>query len=147
MKNSSAYKIIVQHEIIYYSFIGSIKLMDIEEVLIKSSSNSDYSKYFDQVFDFRFCEFSFGIDELSAFVSFIKNEIKIDAVRTDIYLTNRPDEVVITTIFSELIKNFQIKPHIVSTIEKTTQILSRPDLDIIKLKNILDDLKITQPNK
>ncbi len=121
--------------------------MDIEEVLIKSSSNSDYSKYFDQVFDFRFCEFSFGIDELSAFVSFIKNEIKIDAVRTDIYLTNRPDEVVITTIFSELIKNFQIKPHIVSTIEKTTQILSRPDLDIIKLKNILDDLKITQPNK
>ena len=147
MMENSVYKINVQHEVIYYSFIGSIKIKDIKEILIKATSNSNYSKIFDQVFDYRFCELSIDIEEIMPFVSFVKNEIKIDAIRTDIYLTSQPNEVVLTTIFSELIKNFQIKPHIVSTIERTVQILSKQNIDPNNLENILNDLKLTQPNK
>ena len=141
MKDYSAYKIDVQDKVIYYSFIGSVKIKEIKEILTKSSSDSNYSKFFDQVFDYRFCEMSIDIKEIPSFVSFVKNEIEIDAIRTDIYITNRPNEVVLTTIFSKLIEYFQIKPHVVSTIERTLQILSKPNIDIIKMENILNDLK------
>jgi len=41
----------------------------------------------------------------------------MDADRKDIFLTNNPNEVVLTTLFSQQIKSYKVKPYIVTTIE------------------------------
>ena len=142
MNARSVYKIDVQHKVIFYSFIGHIQMKEIEEILTKVSSEKNYSKYFDQVFDLRFCELSIDHDDLSEFVTFVKDDIKIDAYRKDIYLTSRPNEVVVATIWSTLIKNFQIVPNVISTVDMVERILSRPNLDKDELNKLLNKLKL-----
>lgn len=135
-----AYKIDIDNEIVFHSYSGDIKIIDIKNLLIELSSKTGYSKSFDQVFDFRFCNLCISIDELPEFANFFKNEIKDDVNRKYIYLTNKPHEVALTIIFGQLIENLQIKPQVVSTLERTIRTLSKPNLDINKLENILNEL-------
>lgn len=145
MINFSKYRIDIKLEVIFIVFTGIIKISDVQEFLLELTSNPAYSNSFDKVYDFRYCNLSIRRDELPNFLDFIKNELDVDSTRKEIYITSKPNEVVVTTLYGLLIQEFQFHPHIVSTINKTIKILSNPNLNKDLLEKTLDELRITQP--
>lgn len=140
------YKIDVNKEVIFHVFTGNVRMADIQEFLKELVSDPEYSKFFDQVVDFRFCNLLFSIKELPELVTFVKEEIKINAARKEVYLTNKPNEVVLGTIFRELVKELQVDIAIVSTIERIIELLLKPALNENILENTLDELRMTTAN-
>jgi len=140
MDKNCSYKINKKEKIIFISYKGDISINDIIIILKKLTSELDYSPYFDEVSDFRNCNLLVNINELPMFLDFVKNQVNMKGSRKNIYLTNMPNQVALTKLFSISLKKSPVIIHIVSTIKLTTDLLSRPNLDQNKLKAILDNI-------
>lgn len=142
MKNKTSYKINKKHKVVYVSFEGDIYSEDIKNILMTTSMDPDYNSNYDNILDFRFCTLKVNIQELKPIASFVKNKLNTDAKRASIYITDQPNQVVLTTLFSKVIKDFKMKPHVVSTIDKAYHLLSHTEIDIELFTQNINDLRL-----
>ena len=140
MDKRYSYKIDKEMRIIFLSYKGDISIFDIMTVLKKLTTDVDYSPYFDEVSDFRNCNLHITKNEITMFIDFVKNQINIKGSRKNLYITKTPNHVVLTTLFSLLLKESPVKISIISSIELAISLLSRPELNQNKLKTILEEI-------
>ncbi len=74
-------------------------------------------------------------------MAFVKNYPNIQGTRRSAYLTSKPNEVVITTLFSKLICDTFIKTNIFSTIIATVNWLNKEGVDNQFLSLVINELK------
>lgn len=141
MNDKFKYLIDTDHKIIFHTYFGDIGIKDMRELELVVPSDPNYQLSFDQIHDFRYCNLDIKTNELPNFISFLKNEVNVNGYRCEIYLTNKPNEVVITTLYKNLISEFKFKPFIISTLEMAVRILTKSNLNVETLDTILENLR------
>jgi len=95
-----SYKIDKTNKVLFQKYKGDITLSDIMELMKKITSDKEFSVYFDHLVDFRDCKLNITPEEIPYYVKFIEEDVKIIGERTDIYLTDTPNQVWINSIGS-----------------------------------------------
>lgn len=134
------YKIDTENKLIYHVFHHSITVDTILKMVEKLIKELDYSPMYDALYDMQNCNLRININELPIISNLLQIDPKLNGSRNTIYLTNKPNEVVITTLYSKLLKNTTITPHIISTISAAQSLLSN-HIEIDEIKKNLDSLR------
>lgn len=140
------YIIDTENEIIYHSYIGDIEAKNLVELDLDLSSNPDYSSAYDQIHDLRYCNLLINPNEIDGYIDFLENQVKINKSRNEIYLTNKPNQVALSTLYSSSLDKLHIQGHVHSTIESVIKTLPNKNLQIASLEKILDSLREPQLN-
>ena len=138
----ATYKILALNRLIVQYYSGDITMDDIIYLQKGISDDLNYNSSFDVVIDFRDANLLLKVEDMDKSIDFFKNNPKIHGKRNAAYITNNPNEVVITTIFAELITYIPIQAKVFSTIQASVDWLG---IDHQFLSLVLNDLK-TQPN-
>ncbi|MFC2089235.1 hypothetical protein ACFLT1_00555 [Bacteroidota bacterium] len=145
MKRKGTYKIIAEKSLIVQFYSGDVFMEDLIYLQKIISNELNYKPTFDIVADFSEANLILTEKDLNDYSEFIKNHPKIQGKRKAAYLTSKPQEVVMTTLFSELIKDTSIQPNIFSTTIAIVNWLNKEEVDNQFLSLVINELK-TQPN-
>jgi hypothetical protein len=133
----SDFKTILEH------FSGDIKIKDIIRVKQSISTNSSYSPKFNVIMDFREAHLVFDTSKVSEYVRFANNYPKIYGERKTAFITSRPNEVVITTIFGLTKGDLPIDPRTFSTLQAALLWMGLPAESFPIIENKLEQFKNT----
>ena len=145
MGKFGAYKILKDEKLIIEYHTGRITTLDFIESRRIISSDESYNPDFDLIFDWRDVEMIVTQDDINEFIIFFKKFSKIVGDRKSAYLTSKPNEVIVTTLFSQGIEDSSVKTGTFSTIKGVVNWINNKGLDKNKLMNIIKELK-THPN-
>ena len=145
MEKFGSYKILKKEKLIVEYHFGDINIADFINSRIMISSDSEYNPDFDLIFDFREVNMIVSQQDINKFVVFFKNYIPILGKRKSAYLTSKPNEVVITTLFSMNIKELSVLPNTFSTLEGVTAWIGNKEINTQILGDIIRELK-THPD-
>ena len=140
-----SYKILTEERLIVEYHSGEINVDDFILSREIVSSDSAYSPDYDLIFDFRDVDMIVSPQDIVKFVDFFRNFSPILGTRKSAYLTSRPNEVVITTLFSRGIGNLPIVSKTFSTLGGVVDWMDNKEINPGILLEILTELK-TQPN-
>lgn len=143
----NSYKIIKELNLIVQYLSGNVSISVVKEHMRNLSLEPDYSKYYDTIIDLRDSNFNIIIDDVAEFADFVSFELEVIGNRKTVYLTNKPNEVVLTTLLSKTLKNTEIDFLICSTEEAAIKFLNKEGLNKEILDVLIREIKTTQPNK
>ncbi len=146
MNKFGAYKIFTTERLIIEYHFGDINIDDFIESRKIISSDQEYNPDFDVIFDFRNANMIVDEKDIKRFVEFFKKYTPIMGKRHSAYLTSKPNQVVITTLFSINIEGAPISPMTFSTFEGVVNWLNSKNLKKDDLANIIDELKTRSDN-
>ena len=113
------------NELIFLTFSGDISLEDVKEVELKLETEANYSSSFHRIYDIRYCSLNIDVDDLPSYIDFEKEELITDDYRKEIYLTSKPNQVVLMSIYEDLIvSSHNLETYTVSTTDTAAKILS-----------------------
>lgn len=141
MEKFGSFKILKKERLIIEYHSGDINVEEFIDSRKIISSSSDYNPAFDLIFDFRDVNMIVNQQDIEKFVVFFKKFNPILGDRKSAYLTSKPNEVVITTLFSVKIKNLSIQPHTFSTLEGVVAWIYNKEVDTHILGEIITQLK------
>lgn len=102
MKTSTAYKILVEKEIIVEYYAGEVSAHDFISLKERICSEPDYNFSFNTILDIRDATLVLDENDLSNILEFINKKFKGAAGRKSAYLTSSPNDVVQTTMYASL---------------------------------------------
>ncbi len=141
MKKFGSYTILKKEKIIVEYHSGDINIDEFINSRKIISSDINYNPDYDLVFDYRDANMLVKEPDIDMFLIFFKNFPQIIGKRKSAYLTSKPNEVVITTLFSLGIKDTYIHPQTFSSPEGVIDWVNNKDLNINSLRKILEKLK------
>jgi hypothetical protein len=145
MTKSGTYKIFPEDRLIVEYHAGDINIDDFIESRKVISSAQEYSADYDLVLDFRDVNMIVTSKDIARFVDFFRGFDQIHGTRKSAYLTRKPNEVVVTTLFSMKVKDSGLTPMTFSTIDALVLWLNKKKVDKDFLNGIIEELK-TQPD-
>ncbi len=145
MSKFGTYKIITKERLIVEYHSGDINIIDFMESRKIISSVQDYNPDYDLVFDFRNANMIVNEEDIERFVSFFKKFSPLLGKRKSAYLTDTPKHLVVTTLFSQAIKDSSLSPMTFSSIESLVLWLNKKNINKDILTEIIEELK-TYPN-
>ncbi|MCF8379918.1 MAG: hypothetical protein K9H49_10100 [Bacteroidales bacterium] len=110
------------------------------------SSESEYSSKYDVINDFRDCNLQIEIDEIQEYIDFLKNDLQILERKKIVFLTSKPNEVVLTHLFSDYVSNLWINGQIFTTSKAALTWLSNQNIDYLDFENIIAEIKTLPDN-
>jgi hypothetical protein len=102
MKTSTAYKILVEKELIIEYYTGEVRAHDFISLKERICKEPDYDFSFDTIIDIRDAALAIDENDLSNILAFINIKFKDAAGRKSAYLTASPNDVVQTTMYASL---------------------------------------------
>lgn len=134
--NHIKHTIINELNLIIEHYEGSIKMEDIILLKKKTSVQTGYSPNYDVIMDFRHATFDFAVEEVSDYVDFANSYEMIIGKRKTGFITSKPKQVALTTIFGCIKGDLPIDSQTFSTLNALLAWLNRPQLafDIIEKK-------------
>ena len=144
MKKFGSYKILNRERLIVEYHAGDINVDDFIDSRRIISADSDYDPDFDLIFDYRDVNMLVKVEDVRRFMEFFKTFPQISGKRKSAYVTSRPNEVVITTLFSREITGTMIQSRTFSTIKGAVDWINHKELDVATLNKIIKGLK-SQP--
>lgn len=145
MKKFGSYKILKKERLIVEYHSGDIKSQEFMASRKTISSDKDYDPDFDIIFDFRDVNMHVEQQDIEAFIKFLKGFTTIIGQRKSAYLTRNPNEVVVTTLFTEEIKDLPIQPATFSTVRGALDWIDNGQVNEQRLTDIINELK-THPD-
>lgn len=146
MKKIGTYKILADKKLIIEYHAGKINIDEFIESRNIIISDVGYNPDFDIVFDFRDATMDVSREDITKFVEFFKNRKTIHGSRKSAYLTKKPNEVAITTLFSMRVRDLPIQTKTFSTIDALLVWLNNKSLDENTLADLITDLR-KAPNR
>lgn len=141
MNPSLKYKILTEIPVIVEYYEGLITLNDLIEFEIREMNDENYSPDLNTITDLRNAKLSALDYEVNEFVNFLKQTKGIVGNRKVAIITNTPDQVAITSLYSMYTKDLPIKNEVFSTIEAAISWLGLP-VSLFKLiKDNIDFLE------
>ena len=147
MKKIGAYKLLIKERLVIEYYSGEITLEDIIYFKKQISKDLNYDFSFNTLFDMRDAIIKVSESEMILLLEFLNKHFKKGNVRNVAYLTNSPNDVVKSTLFSILLNNNELNMNtkIFSTINAIAKWFNIEDINEKELDAILFRLK-TQPN-
>ncbi|MFB6340295.1 hypothetical protein ACE1ET_01160 [Saccharicrinis sp. FJH62] len=141
------YKILPEAKLIIEYYSGKIDMDDIIHMQKVLSENSLFDSTFNRALDFRDATLMIDTDDFKRYLEFLKGFPKIFGKRNAAYLTNTPNDVVVTTLFDLIVQQSDVPINIgiYSTLKGILKWFNITDMDSNTLESIINDLK-TQPN-
>ena len=142
-KNNIGYRIVKSSNLIIESFCNEITASDLINNKLRIINNKDFDKNYSFLLDFRNADLKISHNDIPILVSTLKEFPVLQSNRRIAYLTNKPNEVVLTTLFSIAAKDIPIKPQIFSTIEAVINYLGLYTLNKEELESIIKEVSIS----
>jgi hypothetical protein len=116
------------------------------KVVIKEEP--DYNFYSNTILDLRDCDVKIDMEELKTFIDFFKLNYEKKEIRTAVYLTSKPNEIVLATLYSVLAENAELNfnPNVFSTIEAIVRLFGEEIITKKEFIQIIDELKTSPHN-
>jgi len=135
------YKIYSEFKLIVNYYFGEVGVIDLKKRMLTISLDPFFLEEYDIVNDFRDCNLNVHVNDLISYIDYLQNDIKVITKRKSILLTSKPNQVVLTTIFSNKLLYTQMTPLVCSTIEAAIPFLDKKGLDKTTLILMLEELK------
>lgn len=134
MKKILKYRILVSQKTIIAYFQGNIDAEDLINFKLSMSKDKNYNPTFSIISDLRMCHFNFKEEGVLKYISFVKENDKISIDRKIVFLTEKPNEVVIGTLFEILKGKLLLKSSIYTTVLSSVKWVfgSLDNLELIK---------------
>jgi hypothetical protein len=145
MINTYTYRIFKKWKLIIVYYGGELNISDLKNLRSNLKNESDYSPKFDVINDLRECNLQMNVNEIEGYSTFLKNELQIIYRRKLVFLTSKPNEVVLTHLLSDALRDISILGNIFTTSQAGLKWLSNQNLDFECFEKIIDEMK-TQPN-
>lgn len=142
MEKFGSYKILNKERLIIEYHSGEINVDDFITARKIISSDSEYNPNFDVVFDFRNATTIVKQQDIDKFYKFFITFIPVLGKRKSGYLTENPNEVVITTLFSMKLQDSLIQSDTFSTIKGIVSWINNTQINEQILTEIIDELKL-----
>lgn len=141
MNTFGSYKIYKELKIIVECHRGEINLNQFIESRKILVADKDYDPTFDQILDYRNAKMMVDLNELNNYTSFHKNFKPLHGKRKLAFLTDTPKVVVLSKLFSNEVKELQIKAEVFSTIEAIANFIEKEQIKEQQLTSIFTDVK------
>lgn len=140
------YELLPKIELILEYYSGEISFDDL--IYFKKTLGTDpkFNFYHTTILDLREATLKLNEIEMVQLLNFFRDSFEVKGIRKVAYLTSKPDQVVLTTLFSSLLIDFQdlkFQPHTFSTIEALANWLKIEDIS----PNILDFMLLNLKSK
>jgi hypothetical protein len=147
MEKVGAYKIIYDRPLIVEYYNGLITAEDLIYLKNVIKEEPNYNLYFNTILDLRDCDLQINTEGLRTIVDFFISSSEKTGIRKVAYLTSKPNQVVIATLYSILVESsgLNFDPNIFSTIEAVVRLFGDHIITQKELVEIIDEL-ITKPN-
>lgn len=134
--NQIKYIIINELNLIIEYYSGSISMEDMIQLKKETTEQRTYSPNFDVIMDFRDSTLNIEVAGLSKYVDFANTFDKIVGKRRTGFITSKPNEVVLTTMFGFIKGDLPIDSQTFSTLEALWIWLDKPinQYEIVKQK-------------
>lgn len=136
-KNLMGYQIHKECNLIMSWYCGSLTISNIKNLMLRLSKELYFSKNYDIVHDFRNCNLEIDGDELPEYIDFLDKELNIIAKRRVAFLTNKPNQVVLATLFNVLLIETPLVTRVFSTPEAVFQFLNNDKIDRLTFNQML----------
>jgi len=140
------YHIIPECRLIIEYYSGNILMEDIINLKKRLSLEKTYDPNINILHDFRDSNLLIEKYEIFEYIEFVKKHLKTLGKRQSAFLTDKPNEVVLTILFGEYNTDLPINSKIFSTIEHAIKWLGLQTLSIETINSVIEKLK-TQHNK
>lgn len=140
MKENANYRLLAPLKTVIMYFTGDIILDDIICLMKQLAQDHEYSPQFNVIVDFRDCNLNFNNQMLLDYIQFL-SKAKLIARRKIAYLTSKPNEVVLTILYSEMVREHSLEIEVFSTSQAALNYIQGNGLNVEKLDNIILELK------
>lgn len=141
MEKPFTYKILIPHKTIVSYYYGDISIDDLINCKTQMSEDKDYNPNYNLLLDFRNCNLNFSKASVIKHVEFVQNNKKIRADRFTVFLTEKPNEVVLTKLFEMLKGDLPIKTAIFTTPKAAVNWLFNSFDNLALFENTIENLK------
>ncbi len=143
-----SYKIIPDKKLVIEYYSGELDYDDLIEFKKAIIKEPEYDFYFQTIVDLRYCFLKTNPQDFVNWIDFINTNFGNERVRKVAYLTSKPNEVVLTTLFLHQHKQFvkSLSANVFSTIEGVVSWFGHDVISIKELDNILEELKNSNKN-
>lgn len=141
MDNVFKYKIIKDWKIIVTYYAGDTTLDELKDAAILMSKDEEYSPNFSVINDLRDCNLHVDVEEVEGYVEFMKNDLGMMSNRIVSFLTLKPMEVVLSSLFSESVRNHAIFGKVFTTTFSAIKWLMHPYMNEEKFESIIAEMK------
>ena len=146
MTKTGAYIILKEHKIVFEYYAGITSAEELMHITNSVYTDPDFDSSFYFVLDFRDATLQGNKIDMQKYLKFLQDSASSIAKRKAAYLTSKPNEVVITTIFTNLMEKLPLIPRIFTTIENALNWLDYPELERQKLIAISEELRSNPKN-
>lgn len=124
--NHINYTIISELKLIIEHYTGSITMEDIIRLKKDISKQNKYSPKHDVIMDLRYATLNFEVADLNNYVNFANSYEQIIGKRKTGFITSKPKQVALTTIFSYVKGSLPIDSRTFSTLNALIVWLNHP---------------------
>ena len=147
MGKFGTYKILYDRPLIVEYYNGLISTGDLIHLKNVIKEEPNYNFYSNTILDFRDCDLKIEMEELETIIHFFKSNFEKKEKRTIVYLTSKPNEIVLATLYSVLAENAELNfnPNVFSSIKQIVRLFGEEIITEKDFIEIIDELK-TSPN-
>ncbi len=136
------YRICEEYKLIIEIYSGQITFSDIIKNKQNTIQNLDYKPNYNLLLDFRKAHIENPFDEIGILVEFLKSNPSLQAEKRVAYLTTKPNEVVLTTLFKLQLKDIPIKAETFYTTPAAINWLGNTRLSENQLDNFISEMAL-----
>jgi len=141
MENAMQYQIIPERNLILEYYSGVIHKMDILNFKIEISKNVAYNHSYNIIHDFRDANFITDVNEIKSFIDHIKSNKRTYAQKKISFITDNPNQVSITYLFTLFKKETLLIADTFSTVEGAVVWVGLKPTETDYIKSLFEELK------
>lgn len=148
MKKIGAYKILYDRQLIIEYYSGEITTEDLLFFKNAIHEEPNHNLYWNTVLDLRDCNLLVKGDELPEIIDFFKkNSSEKSGTRNVAYITSKPNEAALSTLYAIAIKKsgLNFNPNVFSTLMAVSNFIGEKTITEKELAEIINELK-AKPN-
>ena len=148
MEKIGTYKIIYDKHLIVEYYNGIITAGDLIHFKNVIRKEPNYDFYSNTILDFRDCVLEIKKVELHGILEFFRTNFEKAGIRNTAYLTSKPNEVVLATLYSHLVKDSELNYNlsVFSTEKAAAEMFGEKVISEEGLHKILSELKTKSNN-
>ena len=147
MGKFGTYKILNDRPLIVEYYNGIMTAEDFIHFKNVIKKEPNYNLYSNTIIDLRDCDVRIEMENLKIIIDFLKSNFEKKENRTVAYLTSKPNEIVLATLYSVLAENADINfnPNVFTKVKLVTKLFREEIITEKEYIEIIDELK-TSPN-
>lgn len=135
MDSAFSFRIFKEFKLICVCSLGESKYEQIRTLPSMLKADPDFNPEFTILYDIRGSKLKVSPEVIEEFMTQTKTEQDFIAARTEIYITDTPDQIIIPNLLKRK-EDFPIEIEIVSTFDAATELLALNESQIAFLKEV-----------